>query len=162
MSASPAQSYTNGGSGSHNHSGHEQTTIDRILQCAVALNWKSLTADETTAMQIEYRTGPRQSLECVKLWSSTSRGYWNLLCEYWMLSSSAHESGTTFTSGKPSAEFAWMMDAVMQHQREFTSTSNGFVDGLVQISPPTEADMASAQEDMTEALDRIGSLEPKK
>ena len=158
MSASLALSHNDSGI-DRNRSGQGHTTIDRILQCAVALNWKSLTqSDDTAAMQVEYRTGPRQSLEYLKLWSSTSRGIWNLVCEYWMLSSPAHESGATFSGSNHSAELAWMLDAVMQHQGEFMAASTGFVDGLVQINRPTDTDIASAQKDMTEALDRIASL----
>jgi len=156
MSAPLALPHINGAIES-NHSGHEQT-IDRILQCAVALNWKSLAADETTAMQVEYRTGPQHSLEYLKLWSSRARGFWNLVCEYWMLSSPAHQSGATFSGGTHSADLAWMLDAIMQHQGEFMAASTVFVDGLVQIGPPTAADISAAQKDMTEALDRIGSL----
>lgn len=160
MSASLALSHTDSGI-DRNRSGHEHTTIDRILQCAVALNWKSLTANDTAAMQVEYRTGPRQSLEYLKLWSSSSRGFWNLVCEYWMLSSPAHESGATFRGSNHSTDLAWMLDAVMQHQGEFVAASTGFVDGLVQINRPTDADIVSAQKDMTEALDRIASLDVK-
>jgi len=136
----------------------ENTTIDRILECAVALNWNALTqTDEVTALQVEYRVGPSHSLEYLKLWSSTTRGIWNLVCEYWMQSSSTHESGTTFTRIKPPSDFTWMLDAIMQHQRAFLPGSSDFMDGLVQINAPTNLDLVSAQTDMTEALDRIGS-----
>jgi hypothetical protein len=141
-----------------NRSGHGDTTIDRILECAVALNWSGLTqADETTAMQVEYRTGTSHSLEYLKLWSSTTRGIWNLVCEYWMQSSPGHESGATFSGRECSGDFTWMLDAIMQHQGAFRPGSSDFVEGLVQINRPTDTDLASARADMTEALDRIGS-----
>ena len=134
------------------------TTIDRILECAVALNWSALaSSDEATALQVEYRIGPDRSLDYLKLWSSTTRGVWNLVCEYWTQSSSGHESGTTFNRGNYSGDFTWMLDAIMQHQRAFLSGSRDFVDGLVQINRPTDADLASARADMDEALDRVGS-----
>ena len=136
----------------------ENTTIDRILECAVALNWNALAStDEATALQVEYRIGPGRSLDYLKLWSSTTRGVWNLLCEYWMQSSSGHESGTTFTGGNHSGDFTWMLDAIMQHQRAFLPGSSDFVDGLVQVHRPTDADLASARADMNVALDRVGS-----
>ena len=140
-----------------NRSGHGNTTIDRILECAVALNWSGLTQADETAMQVEYRTGPSHSLEYLKLWSSTTRGIWNLVCEYWMQSSSGHESGVTFSGREYSGDFTWMLDAIMQHQRAFLPGSSDFVDGLVQINRPTDMDLVSAHADMTEALDRIGS-----
>ena len=114
-------------------------------------------ADETTAMQVEYRTGPSHSLEYLKIWSSTTRGYWNLVCEYWMQSGSGHESGATFSGSEYSGDFTWMLDAIMQHQGAFRPGSTDFVEGLVQINRPTDRDLASAQTDMTGALDRIGS-----
>ena len=136
----------------------ENTTIDRILECAVALNWNALAhADEATALQVEYRIGPGKSLDYLKLWSSTTRGVWHLICEYWMQSSSTHESGTTFTGGKYSGDFTWMLDAIMQHQGAFRPGSANFMDGLVQVKRPTDADLASARADMNEALDRVGS-----
>jgi hypothetical protein len=135
-----------------------KTNIDRILECAVALNWNGLTqADQTTAMQVECRNGPSNSLEYLKLWSSTTRGFWNLVCEYWMQSNSGHTMGVTFCGREYSGDFTWMLDAIMQHQRAFRAGSSDFVEGLVQIKRPTLTDLASAQADMTEALDRIGS-----
>ena len=141
-----------------NRAGRGNISIDRILECAIELNWNGLTqADETTAMQVEYRTGPSHSLEYLKIWSSTTRGYWNLVCEYWMQSGSGHESGATFSGREYSGDFTWMLDAIMQHQGAFRLGSTDFVEGLVQINRPTDTDLVSAQTDMTQALDRIGS-----
>ena len=157
MAASQTPLRTDGGI-DVNRSGQEKTTIDRILECAVALNWNGLTqADKTTAMQVEYRTGPSHSLEYLKLWSSTTRGVWNLVCEYWMQSGSGHESGATFSGREYSGDFTWMLDAIMQHQGAFRPSSCDFVEGLVQINRPMDTELASAQVDMTEALDQIGS-----
>ena len=139
-------------------SGEGNASIDRILECAVALNWNALVrTDETTALQVEYRIGPGQSLDYLKLWSSTTRGVWQLVCEYWMQSSSGHESGTTFNGDNYSGDLTWMLDAIMQHQRAFLPGSSTFVDGLVQINRPTGAELASARADMNQALDRVGS-----
>jgi hypothetical protein len=141
-----------------NGSGHHETTIDRILECAVVLNWNSLIqAGEEPAMQVEYRMGSRHSLDYLKLWSSVERGIWNLVCEYWMQSSVTHETGATFSGGRHSADFAWMLDAIMQHQGAFPTGPSDFAEGLIQISRPTDTDLSLAQKDMTEVLDRIGS-----
>lgn len=135
-----------------------KSTIDRILECAVALNWNALAGtNEATALQVEYRIGLSRSVDYLKLWSSTTRGIWNLVCEYWMKSSSGHESGTTFNGGKYSGDFTWMLDAIMQHQREFLSVPSDFVDGLVQVNCPTDADLVSARAEMNAALDRVGA-----
>ena len=137
----------------------ENTSIDRILECAVALNWNALAhTNGAIALQVEYRIGSGQFLDYLKLWSSTTRGVWHLVCEYWMQSSSTHESGTTFTAGGSNAgDFTWMLDAIMQHQAAFIHGSSDFMDGLVQINRPTDSDLASARTDMNEALGRVGS-----
>lgn len=146
------------GSREENKQSSQNTTIDRMLECAVALNWNALAStSEATALQVEYRVGLGRSLDYLKLWSSTTRGVWNLVCEYWMQSGSGHESGTTFNGGHYSRDFTWMLDAIMQHQPEFLPGPRDFVDGLVQINRPNAADLASARADMNAALDRVGS-----
>ena len=145
-----------------NGSGHENVTIDRILECAVALNWKELTnSNEQTSIQVEYHVGAGGSLEYLKCWSSTERGYWHLVCEYWMKSGSIHQSGVTFDGNIYSADFGWMLGAIMQHQASFTSSSSDFPDGLFQSSRPNESSIGPAHKDMAEALDLIGVLTGK-
>jgi len=134
----------------------ENTTLDRILECAVVLNWKDLTrADEETSIQVEYRTAASHLLNYVKFWSSTERGHWRLICEYWMQSSGARQSGVTFHDGVFSTDLAWMLDAIMQHQAAFPPLPSDFPDGLIQLSRPGESFIGPAQKDMTRALDRI-------
>lgn len=142
-----------------NGSGHENISIDRILECAVALNWKDLTtSDEPTSIQVEYHVGSDRSLEYLKCWSSTQRGYWHLVCEYWMKSGPTHQSGLTFNGSIYSADFDWMLNAIMQHQAAFPPSSSDFSDGLIQISRPSESFIGAAQKDMAGALDRIDAL----
>jgi hypothetical protein len=159
MAATHELLHTHGETGV-NH--RQKITVDRMLECAVALNWNCLTrGDEDPAMQVEYRTGSSHALQYLKLWSSTKRGVWNLICEYWMQSSPTHDTGATFSGGWYSADLGWMLDAIMQHQGAFRPGSSDFADGLIQINRPTDTDLSSAQRDMTEALDphwtRIGS-----
>src|SRR5579872_2422550 len=89
-------------------------TIERILECAVCLNWEDFASSSLpTSMQLEYRIGTTHSLDSLKLWSSTSRGYWNLVCEYWMQSSTTHQRGITFTGAYSSPVLTHMLDAIM-------------------------------------------------
>src|SRR6185437_4886399 len=137
----------------------QRTTIDRMLECAVTLNWKDLTkSSEATSIQVQYRTGPQHCIEYLKLWSSKQRGYWRLLAEYWMHSGAAHESGVIFIGDNYSADLALMLDAIMQHQEDFLPPSSEFLDGLVQIKTPTEGDLDAARGEMTEAMNHIGCL----
>src|SRR6185437_7747187 len=102
MDLAPAKSWGGGhmNPGSSNGRVVRRTTIDRILECAVTVNWKDLTkAQSNTSMRIEYRSGPQHSLEYLKLWSSSERGYWHLLAEYWMQSSIEHRSGKLSVAG---------------------------------------------------------------
>jgi hypothetical protein len=141
------------------NTGHERTTIDHILECGVTLNWKDLTQpDGATSIQVEYRTSSHHSLDYLKLWSSTKRGYWHLISEYWMHSSTGHESGAIFSGGNYSAGLALMLDAIMQHQEAFLPPSSDFLDGLVQIKEPNETDLEAARAEMSRAMDHLGSL----
>jgi len=156
MDLAPAKSWGGGhmNPGSSNGRVVRRTTIDRILECAVTVNWKDLTkAQSNTSMRIEYRSGPQHSLEYLKLWSSSERGYWHLLAEYWMQSSIEHRSGITFSRGNYSADLVRMLDAIMRHQEDFLAPSPDFPNGLVQIRKPSAVELSTARAEMIEALD---------
>jgi hypothetical protein len=137
----------------------KRTTIDRILECAVTVNWQDLTkTQDNSSMRMEYLTGPQNSLEYLKLWSCSERGYWNLLAEYWMQSTIEHRRGTTFSRGNYSADLVRMLDAVMRHQEDFLAPSPDFPDGLVQIKKPSTTELSTARAEMIEAMDQIGSF----
>ena len=139
--------------------GQAKITMDRILECAVVLNWKELTNPRgATSIQVEYRTGTSRSLELVKFWSSTTRGFWQFVCNYQLDSSSTQERGTTFGAGYGSTDLVWMMDAIMQHQDAFVLSPSEFLDGLIQVGSPSETELIAAGKDMSDAMDRIGSL----
>ena len=136
-------------------------SIERILECAVWLNWKDFASNSLPlAMQLEYRGGPTHSLDSLKLWSSTARGYWNLVCEYWMQSSTTHQQGITFAGTNSSPALTRMLDAIMHHQEAFSRDSTELFDGLVQVDAPDEAQSATARLQMGLALGRITSRKP--
>src|SRR5690242_18598737 len=119
----------------------KRTTIDRILECAVTVNWQELTkAQDKSSMRMEYRTGPQNSLE------------------YWKQSTIEHRIGTTFSRGNYSADLVRMLDAVMQHQEDFVAPSRDFPDGLVQIKKPSTTELSTARVEMIAAMDQIGSF----
>ena len=141
------------------HSGndtHSVNAIDRILECAVYLNWKDFNSGSSpTAVRLEYRTGPTRSLQCVKLWSSASRGQWKLVCQYWMQPDPTHQQGVMFTKTYSSPGLTRMLDAIMRHQGMFSAARPDPRDCVVQIASPNEAQCTAAKRDMTEALERI-------
>lgn len=133
-------------------------TIDRIIECAVYLNWKDFAFDSSpVAVRMEYRTGPARSLKCLKLWSSVSRGHWKLVCEYWTEPNPIQRQGITFSKSYSSLGFTRMLDAIMQHQEAFSVRQTDLRDRMVQITSPDEAQCVAAKREMTEALQRITS-----
>ena len=131
-------------------------TIDRILECAVYLNWKDFASGSSpTAVRLEYRTGPTSSLKRLKLWSSVSRSHWKLVCEYWMEPNTSHQQGVMFTKTCSSPGLSRLLDAIMHHQEMFSVARTDLRDSVVQMASPNEAQSAAARRDMTAALERI-------
>jgi hypothetical protein len=134
------------------------STFDYALHCAVTANWKDLTlGSPITAMQVEYRTGSARSLEYLKLWCSTLRGHWQLICEYWMKPTGTHQQGVTFAHTYSSTGLVRMLDVIMGHQEAFPQLSPDLLDGLVQVAAPTATQTTAANHHMTETLERITS-----
>jgi hypothetical protein len=114
-------------------------------------------AAESGLIHVEYQPEPDHSLKYLKVWLSTTRGYWKLVCEYWMgVSSFQHPSGISFSNGYYSSGLAQMLEFVMQYQDMFMRPSNPCYEGLVQIYPATEEERMAAERSMSEALDRVG------
>jgi hypothetical protein len=134
--------------------------IDRVLESAVVLNWSELLqASEKGQVHIEYGMAPEPSLQYVKIWLSTVKGEWDLICQYWMSpgKSGTPAAGITFTEGYRSAALAQMLDQMMQHRDGFANSlceDSGVK--MIQITPPTDKDTQDAGECMTAAYERVG------
>lgn len=77
----------------------ESIPVDAVLADAVVLNWGDLMPEPTTVLiHIEYHVEALGSIEFLKVWASTVRGHWNLICEYWMRSDATHRSGLHFSN----------------------------------------------------------------
>src|SRR5271167_2322539 len=60
----------------------EPMPLDQILESAVALNWKDLIRGAKAGLiHIEYHIGVERSIDYLRVWSSTVRGYWSLVCQ---------------------------------------------------------------------------------
>jgi hypothetical protein len=124
-------------------------TLDQILESAVVLSWKDLLpGTRTSLVHVEYRLGPRGSLEFLKVWSSITRGHQYLVCE-WNPSATNHVS---FSNDFYSKDLAQMLESIIQHQAVFSKGLMLHRDGLVQVHPPTEEDRRSAEACMGEAF----------
>jgi hypothetical protein len=110
---------------------------------------------ESGLIHVDYGFSARDSIEYLKLWTSTVRGHWYLACEYWMSTSTFHASGIHFERGYISEDLMRNLERIMQHQDAFSLSPNLGRNGLIQIQTPTEQDITAASVSLSEALDRI-------
>ena len=140
----------------------ERVQIARVLESAVVLSWRDLQhRSKEGLVHVEYGTAPEPSLQYLKVWLSTTRGTWDLICEYWMSSGSLKlpAAGLTFSNGYHSADLAVMLEQMMQHHDGFPDSLSGECSvNLIQVQSPTEGDRVRAGACMTEAYRRLGLL----
>ena len=53
--------------------------LNQILESTVVLNWKDLTKNAEALIHVEHHIGVECSIDYLRIWSSTARGYWNLV-----------------------------------------------------------------------------------
>ena len=53
--------------------------LNQILESTIVLNWKELTKNAEALIHVEYHIGVERSMDYLRVWSSTDRGYWNLV-----------------------------------------------------------------------------------
>lgn len=138
----------------------KRVQIDRVLESAVVLSWKDLLhTSKEGLVHVEYGTAPEPSLQYLKIWLSTTRGTWDLICEYWMSPGSSRipAVGLTFSNGYYSADLAQMLEHMMQHHDGFPNSLSGESGvNLIQVQSPTAGDRRKAGACMTEAYQRLG------
>jgi hypothetical protein len=133
--------------------------IEQILEAAVVENWADLMGSRQSGLiHIEYGFAPSGTLEYLQVWSSVKRGYWLLVCTYWMSASQSHGSGVRFDNGFESGGLAHILEVVMQHQNVFARPLKLGRKGLVQISTPTDKESKAAAVSINEALSRVNSV----
>jgi hypothetical protein len=140
----------------------QRVQIARVLESAVVLSWKDLFHKSKEGLvHVEYGTAPEPSLQYLKVWLSTTRGTWDLICEYWTSSGSSKlpAAGLTFHEGYHSADLAMMLEQMMQHRDGFADSLSG-ASGVnwIQVRLPAEGDRVIAGACMTEAYHRLGLL----
>lgn len=134
--------------------------IGDLLESAVMLSWNELLKCSARGLvHVEYGMAPESSLQYVKIWLATSRGAWNLVCEYWIASGfkSAPPIGLTFSDGFQSSLLAEILDATMRAREGFIGTFSGDNRvSLIVVHSPTKDQLQKAQEYMGEAFKRLG------
>jgi len=132
--------------------------LDSVLADAVVLNWSDLMPELTSGLiHIEYHVEPRGAVEFVKVWAAPTRGYWDLVCEHFLLPNTASQSGLRFANGYKSKGLERMLDSIMQHQEMFLMSTPPGADRMIQVPPPTVADTLAASGRMEAFSDRLAS-----
>ncbi|MGO9083592.1 MAG: hypothetical protein ACLQBK_00050 [Candidatus Sulfotelmatobacter sp.] len=122
------------------------------------MSWNDLMRGANTGLiHIEYGFAAGGTLDCLKVWSSLTRGHWLLACEYWMSANTFHGAGIGFDNGYQSEGLAHTLEVAMQHQNSFVLPSNLGRQGLLQIPTPTVEESAAAAALIKEAFDRLAA-----
>lgn len=135
----------------------EEAQLDHALQYAVVQSWDELMPDPASGLiHIEYETGDDGSLDFVKIWASTVRGHWNLVCEFWVRPLWSNATGIRFANDYYSADLARTLEFVIKHADAFAKLPHR--PGFLQVSPPTEEERKEAQRWTTVAFNHDGAL----
>src|ERR1051325_4629496 len=120
--------------------------LDRALESAVQVSWNDLmSVAESGSIHLEYRIESDGSLQYLKIWASTRRGYWNLVCEQWITSAWLHSPGLHFFDGYYSEGLAHFLEIVARHQGTFIGVSGTCRCGSLHTSQPTEDESREAR-----------------
>lgn len=118
-------------------------SFDFALESAVSLSWNELMpASPNGIINVEYHSNPGHLLEYLKVWKSSERGYWSLICEYWKTSPWSHAPGISFGKGYGPGEFSRRLEDVMTRENDFDKSSQQ--DSLIQINSDTVSERNTA------------------
>src|SRR3974390_3839208 len=92
--------------------------LDQVLESAVVLNWKDLVQGQAAGLvQVEYHVGGDRSVDCLKMWSFTPRGYSSLICNYSV--NPGWSGGPSFSNGFHSRDLGRSLESIMLNQNLF-------------------------------------------
>jgi hypothetical protein len=116
-------------------------SLDRILESAIILSWADLLQSHRSgSIHLEYVFGPEGSISTLKLWLSTVRGHWRLLCGI----ETKLNSCIQFEDCCKSADLASNLEFILRHQTAFLPLENYGRAGLLQIRYPTQDEIDTA------------------
>lgn len=117
--------------------------LDHVLESAIALNWKDLVQGQPAGrVQIEYHVGGDRSVDCLKMWCSTPRGYSSLICNYSV--NPGWSNGPCFSNGFHSRDLGRLLESIMLNQNLFQLVSEPNSNVVLQVGPPTLEQIESA------------------
>ena len=138
---------------------NESHSLERILESVVVVSWADLMRNaQADLIQIEYGFAADGTIDCLKFWTSISRGHWLLAIEYWASRSDSHGAGVQFENGYESDALKRVLQTVMQHQTEFLLPVDLGRRGLLRIAIPTQQESILASALINETLRHVGSL----
>jgi len=119
--------------------------LDKALQYAVILAWEDfIKPTQPLSVRVEYLCEPGSSLDHLSIWSVRAGGYQDLICDYWMSTSSDHSSGTSYGNRPSSDKFAQNLEFIMKNQNLFKRAADAGSHGLVLVFPPDADDRTEA------------------
>jgi hypothetical protein len=130
--------------------GSEPPPLDHILESAVVLNWGELVRGARPGLiQLEYHIGEQPLIDDLRIWSSTARGFWSLVCH---CSVNPDLSCTlNFKNGYQTGDFGKLLKAIMRHQGEFAHKRAVNTNYLVRVGPPS-VDVVAIAKSSVEAI----------
>jgi len=129
-------------------------SFEEILKNVVVMHWNDFGASSDTLLHIEYHRLPsNKGVEFFKIWSSTTYGVWDLVCQYWTSGARVgRDNGITFHPPFYSANLGQMFTAIMQHQECFADLAVPTRDGMIQISAPSAEEGSAATTSVQQAF----------
>lgn len=132
--------------------------LDAALADAVVLKWNDMMPKPASGLiHVEYHVGPRGPIEFLKVWASTTRGHWELVCEYFMCSGTSDQRGLHFANGYESEGLARSLDSILKHQEMFLVTLPSGADHMIQVLPPDQEDTFAANRMMDAFRERLAA-----
>ena len=117
--------------------------LDYALESAVVHNRKELLPDAPSGqIHVEYETDDKGGLEFLKIWASTVRGYWNLVCEMWLQPLWSNRVGLRFANDFHSASLAAALGKATQDAGLTPNLRNH--QGLILIVPSMVNEQSNA------------------
>jgi hypothetical protein len=130
----------------------ELLQLNTILESAVFLNWAAFGQSEGGMVQVEYHVGIEHSIEYLKIWSATPRGYLSLVCDYAVAVHRPNGAGARFSNGFHSRDLGRFLDSILMNQNLFCHGCQPNKNMIIQVRPPSEEQVALAKVRVDEAL----------
>lgn len=111
--------------------------LDKALEFAVILAWQDLMTGRVLSARVEYESKRGLPVDFLTVWTLTSGGTQDRVCDYATCASPDHPMGVRFTNDYHSNALAQALDFIMKNQEQLTRPDDAWRPHLVLIQPPT-------------------------